>query len=195
MGILSNSFDDNIITTNVDLVINWARKSSLWPFMFGLACCAIEMMCCAAARYDIARFGAEVFRATPRQSDLMIVAGTVANKMALPTRILWDQMPEPKYSLAMGSCASSGGVFDTYAVLQGVDRILPVDVYLPGCPVRPEALLFGLITLQEKVMKSRNFRKRDQSQKRETYIITGPNTYETVEGYPITPPSDALVRA
>lgn len=189
MGTLSNSFDDGLIITNVDHVINWARKSSLWPFLFGLACCAIEMMAAGCARYDMARFGAEVFRPTPRQADLMIVAGTVTNKMAGPVRLLYDQMAEPKYVMAVGSCACSGGIFDTYAVLQGVDRILPVDVYIPGCPIRPESLLFGLIKLQEKIDKARNLRKVKKVKKRQSYIITGPDEYETVEGNPVHPSS------
>jgi len=188
MGLLSHSLEDNIVSTNADWLINWSRKSSVWPFMFGYACCAIEMIGTLLTRYDMARFGAEVARPTPRQSDLFIAAGTVTNKMAVPTKILWDQMPEPKYAIAMGSCACSGGVFDSYAVVQGVDRIIPVDVYIPGCPVRPESLLYGLILLQKKIMKARNLRKLGKTEKRETYIITGPDSYETIEGKPVIPP-------
>ena len=141
----------SVIMTNLDKFITWAQKNSVWPFGSGLACCAIEMVATACARYDIARFGMELFRASPRQSDLFIVAGTVTNKMAPVIRRLWEQMPDPKWVVAMGNCAVSGGPFPTYAVLQGVDKILPVDVYIAGCPPTPQALLHGLMTLQEKI--------------------------------------------
>lgn len=142
-----------IITSTVDFVFNWARKSALWPMTFGLACCAIEMMATGASRFDLDRFGAGVFRPSPRQSDLMIVAGTPTLKMAPVIKRVWDQMPEPKWCIAMGACASTGGPFPTYSTLQGVDRIVPVDVYIPGCPPRPEALLYGLMRLQDKIMQ------------------------------------------
>ena len=144
---------ENILLTTVDKISNWARYSAIWPFTFGLACCAIEMMATVAPRYDLARFGAEVFRFSPRQSDLMIVAGTVTYKMAAVTRKIYDQMPEPKWVIAMGACASSGGIFDTYATVQGVDEIIPVDVYLPGCPPRPEALIHAVMEIQKKISK------------------------------------------
>jgi NADH-quinone oxidoreductase subunit B len=142
-----------IVSTTVDFVFNWARKSALWPMTFGLACCAIEMMATGASRFDIDRFGAGVFRPSPRQSDLMIVSGTPTLKMAPIIKRVWDQMPEPKWCIAMGACASTGGPFPTYSTLQGVDRIVPVDVYIPGCPPRPEALLYGLMRLQDKIMQ------------------------------------------
>jgi NADH-quinone oxidoreductase subunit B len=142
----------NAIITTIDKVINWSRLSSIWPMTFGLACCAIEMMTSGSAHYDLDRFGI-IFRASPRQSDVLIIAGTVSKKMAPILRRVYDQMPEPRYVIAMGSCACSGGVFNTYSIVQGGDMMLPVDVYIPGCPPRPEALMDGLIKLQDKMRK------------------------------------------
>jgi NADH-quinone oxidoreductase subunit B len=148
---IDDRFEKNIITTTVDFVFNWARKSALWPMTFGLACCAIEMMATGASRFDMDRFGAGIFRPSPRQSDLIIVAGTVTLKMAPIVRRVYDQMPDPKWVISMGACSNVGGPFDTYSVLQGVDHVIPVDVYVPGCPPRPEALLYGLMRLQDKI--------------------------------------------
>jgi NADH-quinone oxidoreductase subunit B len=148
---LENTNDRSYMITSVDYVFNWARKSSIWPLTFGLACCAIEMIASSAARFDIARFGAEVFRPSPRQSDLMIVAGTVTLKMAPVLKRIYDQMPDPKWVIAMGACSSVGGPFNTYSVLQGVDKVVPVDVYVTGCPPRPENLFYGLLKLQDKI--------------------------------------------
>ncbi len=144
-----------IVFTTVESVVNWARANAIWPLGFGLACCAIEMMAIAGPRFDVSRFGAEVFRGSPRQADLMIVAGRVSIKMAPVLRQLYDQMPDPKWVIAMGACSSCGGVFNNYAILQGVDKIVPVDVYVPGCPPRPESLLHGIMKLQEKILTSR----------------------------------------
>ena len=140
--------------------MQWARQSAIWPAQFGLACCAIEMMAMAASRYDIARFGAEVFRGSPRQSDLMIVAGRLSRKMAPAMRRVYDQMPEPKWVISMGACASVGGVFDNYAIVQGVDQVVPVDVFVPGCPPRPESLIYGIVQLQQKIARSRACSRR-----------------------------------
>ena len=152
---LETEYDIPVLTTSVEKMVQWARRSAIWPVTFGLACCAIEMMSLGASRYDLARFGAEVFRASPRQADLMIVAGRVSRKMAPALRRIYDQMPEPKWVISMGACASCGGVFNNYAILQGVDRVVPVDVYVPGCPPRPEGLIYGIMKLQEKILASK----------------------------------------
>jgi NADH-quinone oxidoreductase subunit B len=152
---LINSVPEMVVTTKVDELLNWSRKSSVWYMLFGLACCAIEMMQTGGPRADLDRFGA-VPRATPRQSDMMIIAGTLTLKMALRTKVLYDQMPDPKYVISMGSCSNCGGLFQlAYSVCDGVDKVIPVDVYVPGCPPRPEALTEGLLKLQEKMMQER----------------------------------------
>lgn len=161
MGALEQKFDDNVIFATADEVISWVRESSLWPLTFGLACCAIEMMHTAACRFDLDRFGAGVFRPSPRQADLMIVSGTVTKKMAPRLRLLYDQMPDPKWVLAMGSCAIGGGPYymHGYHVVKGVDSIVPVDVYVPGCPPRPEALIAGILELQKKIEETPTLRR------------------------------------
>ena len=146
-----SKIEGNVIFTRLDAAFNWVRKNSLWPMPMGLACCAIELMATAASRFDIARFGAEVMRFSPRQCDVMIVAGTVTYKMALAVKRIYDQMPDPKWVIAMGACASTGGMYRSYAVLQGIDQLLPVDVYISGCPPRPEALLHAFMELQRKI--------------------------------------------
>ena len=156
---LEEHIPSGFLLTSVEAFHGYAAKSSLWPVTFGLACCAIEMMATGAGRYDLARFGMEVFRPSPRQADLMIVAGRVSQKMAPILRQVYDQMPGPKWVISMGVCASSGGMFNNYAIVQGVDHIIPVDIYLPGCPPRPEALLEGLMRVQDKVRKMRTLRK------------------------------------
>ncbi len=158
---LINTMPEFMVTTQVDAMLNWTRKSSLWYMLFGLACCAIEMMQTGGPRADLDRFGA-VPRATPRQSDLMIVAGTLTLKMALRTKLLYDQMPDPKYVISMGSCANCGGLFQlAYSVCDGVDKVIPVDVYVPGCPPRPESLTEGLLKLQEKIQQEKWLVRRD----------------------------------
>ena len=154
MGV-EESLGNNFITTSLDTIVNWSRASSIWPLTFGLACCAIEMMATGAARFDLDRFGV-LFRASPRQADVIIIAGTVTKKMLPVIQTVYEQMPEPRYVIAMGACACSGGVFDTYSTVQGIDEVLPVDVYVPGCPPRPEGLLYGIMKLQEQIMKERN---------------------------------------
>lgn len=151
MGLENQLPDDSVITTTLEKAVNWSRSNSVWPLLFGLACCALEMIASGISRHDIARFGSELFRASPRQADLMIVSGRVSNKMAPVIKHLYDQMAEPKWVIAMGICASAGGPFNNYAIIQGVDKIIPVDVYVPGCPPRPEALLYALTKLQEKI--------------------------------------------
>ena len=144
-------FKDSLFTTPIDELVSWSRKNSLWPMPMGLACCAIELMAMVGPRFDVARFGAEALRFSPRQADLMIVAGTVTKKMAPALKKIYDQMPEPKWVIAMGACASSGGMFHSYSTVQGVDEIVPVDIYIPGCPPRPEALIAGILEIQKKI--------------------------------------------
>ena len=176
-----------VLTTTVEKMVQWARRSAIWPVTFGLACCAIEMMSMAAGRYDIARFGAEVFRGSPRQSDLMIIAGRLSRKMAPVLRRIYDQMPEPKWVISMGACASCGGVFDNYAIVQGVDQVVPIDVFVPGCPPRPEALIHGIVLLQRKIDKPRLTRsdraflaallhQLPRPQLRQLHLIVSPDT-------------------
>jgi NADH-quinone oxidoreductase subunit B len=160
VGVIDNRFEENVLTTTTDFLFNWARRSSLWPMTFGLACCAIEMISASMARFDAAeRFGM-LFRASPRQADCVIIAGTVTRKMAPIIRRLYDQMPDPKWAISMGSCANVGGPYDTYAVVQGVDHVIPVDIYVPGCPPNPEALFYGVLELQNKVIKYETIAKR-----------------------------------
>jgi NADH-quinone oxidoreductase subunit B len=147
----AEDLEQKLMLTTVEKAVAWSQKYSIWPATFGLACCAIEMMSIVSSRYDIARFGAEVFRSSPRQADLLIVSGRVAHKMSAPLRQIYDQMLEPKWVIAMGACASSGGMFNNYAILQGVDKIVAVDIHVPGCPPRPEALVEGIVRLQEKI--------------------------------------------
>jgi NADH-quinone oxidoreductase subunit B len=161
MGLIDDRFDKNIFTTSLDFVFNWGRRSSLWWLQFGLACCAIEMISSSMARFDLGeRFGL-LFRSSPRAADLMFVAGTVTKKMAPIVRTLYDQMPEPKWVISMGSCANVGGPYDTYAVLQGVDQVIPVDVYVPGCPPTPESLFYGVLQLQNKIIKYETMARKE----------------------------------
>ena len=171
----------DVLTTTLDSLVNWARKNSLWPATFGLACCAIEMMNTVSSRNDIARFGAEAFRASPRQADVMIVSGRVSRKMAPVLRRIYDQMPEPKWVISMGACATSGGVFDNYAIVQGVDKIVPVDVYIPGCPPRPEMLLNAIMMLQNKIM-TESLKDRYDSQEEDARAQIMPGTLPITDG-------------
>ena len=183
-----------ILTTRLDSLINWARKSSLWPATFGLACCAIEMMNVTSGRNDLARFGSEVFRASPRQADVMIVSGRVARKMAPVLRRIYDQMPEPKWVISMGACATSGGVFDNYAIVQGVDKIVPVDVYIPGCPPRPEMLIHAVMMLQEKIMKESVRDRRDVVEAEAREAVT-PGTLPVTDGSTLREPEALKTKA
>ena len=170
----------NVVLTTVDTLINQARANSLWPLTFGLACCAIEMMSTVASRFDLARFGSEAFRATPRQADVMIIAGRLSKKMAPVLRQIYDQMPEPKWVISMGACASSGGVYNNYAIVQGADQVVPVDVYVPGCPPSPDALIYAVLKLQEKVK-----RKRSQNFK-ELRLVEGLTGARTLDNDQVT---------
>ena len=161
MGLESNLPEGAVLTTTLEKMVNWSRQYSPWPLLFGLACCAIEMIHAGVSRHDISRFGAEVFRASPRQADVMIVSGRISQKMAPVVKRLYEQMPEPKWVIAMGACASSGGMFNNYAIVQGADKIIPVDVYVPGCPPRPEALLYAITRLQKKIEQEK-FKDRAQ---------------------------------
>src|SRR3954447_23663224 len=183
MGLETTLFESipDVLTVKLDAVINWARKSSLWPATFGLACCAIEMMNTVSARNDLSRFGAETFRASPRQADVMIVSGRVSRKMAPVLRRIYDQMPEPKWVISMGACATSGGVFDNYAIVQGVDKIVPVDIYVPGCPPRPEMLIHAVMMLQDKVMKE-SVRDRKDVPEAEARQAFAPGTLPVTDG-------------
>ncbi len=169
MGVENKLGNMGILTTSLEKAVNWARANAMWPLGFGLACCAIEFISTQAAHYDLSRFGMELVRGSPRQSDLIIVSGRLTRKMAPVLRRLYDQMPEPKWVIAMGDCAACGGVFNNYAIVQGVDEVVPVDVYVAGCPPRPEALLDGILKLQEKIVRSQPIREAAQKEMSETH--------------------------
>src|SRR5438034_1454641 len=196
MGLENTLFESlpEVLTVKLDAVVNWARKSSLWPATFGLACCAIEMMNTVSSRNDLSRFGAETFRASPRQADVMIVSGRVARKMAPVLRRIYDQMPEPKWVISMGACATSGGVFDNYAIVQGVDKIVPVDVYIPGCPPRPEMLIHAVMMLQDKVMKE-SIRDRKDAPDQEAREAITPGTLPVTDGSTLREPEALKTKA
>ena len=177
---LEENLPSGVLLTSVEKLVNWTRKSSLWPATFGLACCAIEMMTTGAPRYDLARFGMEVFRASPRQADLMIVAGRVSNKMAPVLRQIYDQMPEPRWVLAMGVCASSGGMFNNYAIVQGGDHLVPVDVYVPGCPPRPDMLIDAMWKLRKDIVMKRPMagNEIEALERAEQLALDAPATHE-----------------
>jgi NADH-quinone oxidoreductase subunit B len=157
----THMLDDAVVTTKIDAVVNWGREASLWPFVFGTACCAIEFMSTAASRYDISRFGAEVLRFSPRHADLLVVAGTISYKQAPILKQIYDQMPEPKWVIAVGACASTGGFYDNYTTLQGIDEIIPVDVYVAGCPPRPEAIIDAVLDIQRQLKREPSFEVRN----------------------------------
>lgn len=161
----THMLDDAVVTTKLDAVINWGREASLWPFVFGTACCAIEFMSTAASRYDISRFGAEVLRFSPRHADLLVVAGTISYKQAPILKQIYDQMPEPKWVVAVGACASTGGFYDNYTTLQGIDEIVPVDVYVAGCPPRPEAIIDAVLDIQRQLKREKSFEVRNTEYK------------------------------
>ena len=176
--------ETSFLTTKLDFVVNWARRNSLWPMPFGTACCAIEMMASAASKYDLARFGMERMAFSPRQADLFICAGRVSYKMAPVLRKIWDQMPQPKWCISMGACASSGGVFDVYSMVQGIDTIIPVDVYVPGCPPRPEGLIYGILMLHEQIkgeaLSEKDLREEDASRVGQPNL--SPDVIEAITG-------------
>jgi NADH-quinone oxidoreductase subunit B len=182
MGLVETVEDQGFLTTTVDSLVNWARKNAVWPMPLGISCCAIEMMAFAGPRYDVSRFGSEVFRFSPRQSDLLIVAGTVTYKMSKVVRKIYDQMPDPKYVMAMGACTSSGGIYRTYAVVQGINQFLPVDIYVAGCPPRPDSLIKALMEIQAMISGEKPFKRGTViGSEEKMYDITIPEHGELVK--------------